>query len=176
MSPRRRTTYLILIGVGGVALLVEAFVLGEDATPQTAPDGGSSGSVVLAVSAAVAEVGGPLPVPELPFPVLKAKETPELTRDPFRPPGSPDNAMGGEAEAKKGSQVTSHLFGELHRLDGVMLQQSLKIAIVDGTSVRIGQAIDGCTLTAVSENDVRFSCDDGEVTLRVGASNTRDPG
>ena len=171
MSTARKKTYLALIAVGFVAMVVDRLVP-RDETPIEVASGPveDRGSAVLASDMPGERRDGWLPVPELPFPRLPAADVnAPSTRDPFEKPGvvPPDNTS---EETPSDVNATSNTFGTLHRLDGVWLQGSLKIAIVNGAWVHIGQAVDGCVLKEVDGIEASFSCQDGEVKLRVGAT------
>lgn len=53
-----------------------------------------------------------------------------------------------------------------HELGGVLDHERLKIAIIDGRWLRIGDKVDGCTLTRISGDTVCFECYDGEAVLK----------
>ena len=63
-----------------------------------------------------------------------------------------------------------------HELGGILFHEDLKIAVLDGRWMRIGELIDGCTLKKISGNTARFECYDGKAELAFGReSTTQDP-
>jgi len=185
MRRQRRGTYLALLAVGATALAADrwifsggtavtdpAIALGQHAPQSATPpiDPGSAHGMLI---------------PELPFPHhLPSSDLHEPLRDLFAPPErvsakDPSNARGDKQACDKSASgeakpTDSDTFVSQHRLNGVLIDQRLRIAIVDGRWVRIGEALSGCTLLEVSGNEVRFKCLDGEAALNV--SQTRTPG
>lgn len=120
-------------------------------------------------------------IPELPFPRgvaaldLPASNSP--CRDLFAPPESVVNRNTPDASTdsndssmnrdKHTERVNCATFLTHHRLSGVLLFESLRIAVVDGIWLRKGQLLDACTLISVSGNEARFECHDGQAVLRV---------
>ena len=51
----------------------------------------------------------------------------------------------------------------------MVIHEGLRIAVVDGSWLRLDQDFDGCRLTAIAGNEVRFACHDGDAVLRVNA-------
>jgi hypothetical protein len=49
----------------------------------------------------------------------------------------------------------------------VLIQQGLRIAVIDTTWVEVGQSLEGCTLLSVSGNEALFDCTGDEVVLNV---------
>ena len=119
-----------------------------------------------------------LSIPELPFPRGLAPFDPHAElRDLFEPPhlrpngdatSSASDDPTADAEDVLGPDVsTCATFVTQNTLEGTLSDQRLKIAIVNGEFVRVGQTVGGCTLTSIAETEVRFKCRDGTVTLRV---------
>ncbi len=94
-------------------------------------------------------------------PMSDSRSEPGTTGDNLSPPN------GGPGP------VTSAIFFTQHRLDAIMSDQDLIIAVVDGTLVQPGQVIDGCTLTRLEGTRAYFNCFDGEAVLDL---QTRDHG
>jgi len=123
------------------------------------------------------------PIPELSFPRnLKPFDPSAPIRDIFARPQSVavDTANGRsdqeESDAASDSPETSAKpggnqrigrakFATQHRLEAVMIQQSLKIAIVDGRWMQVGDVVDGCTLSDISGESAVFRCRDGDARL-----------
>lgn len=182
MTKRRRTVYLGLMVVGGMALAVDRCVLSDGAiTPEQAMAlDADRVSVHPAIPATTSTMSV---VPVVPFPAGIDSYDP---RSPLRNiflPRSLDKRVG-DAEAapdkhgrnSRGSRdktnVSSEVFTSTHRLIGVMLYDGLRIAIVDGLWLRIGQHVDGCVLQNVAGNQAQFRCGDEEAVLRVADNPT----
>jgi hypothetical protein len=116
-----------------------------------------------------------LSIPELPFPRnLKSTDSTVALRDIFARP--PSAAMETTAEGASDSPETSAKPGEKqcigraafavqHRLKAVMVMEGLKIAIVDGRWMQVGDVVDGCTLSDISGESAVFRCRDGDALL-----------
>ena len=108
---------------------------------------------------------------ELPFPRAIPVWNPQSPiRDLFAPFSDEDTADKRHARSPRGVDAghgTCADFESRHRLEAVLVQESLKIAILDGTWVRIGESVDGCALTEIVGNKVRFRCRDGDTTLAL---------
>ncbi|MGB2984558.1 MAG: hypothetical protein WBE26_01635 [Phycisphaerae bacterium] len=181
MSRQRKGAYLTLLAVGAAALAVDRWILTEGITEPDAAFALGAGGSAPVIASPPPEPTSTLSIPELPFPRgLEPLDQQGLARDLFAPPtlatdrdSSTDkdqretNGRGGARRANSATFVTQH------RLNGVLVHQRLKIAIVDGAWVRIGELVDGCTLAAVSGNEARFQCHDAEAVLNVGETGIR---
>ena len=180
MLDLKKRVYLGLMLLCAVALIVDRVVLSDSVT----------GPAVVAAagraSALPASPAPPLSIPELPFPqgIEPLDPTSEI-RDLFAPPPSEpqdqtDAASDNEDSSTPGQnptgQVPRDLFVTKHVLHAVMVNERLKIAIVDGRWRRIGETIDGCTLTDISGGEVRFECYDGSASLRLHPDELRPGG
>lgn len=176
MSGRKKRIYLGLMALGAAALLVDRFVLSDGVTrPDSVLAGDRLASsppiVPLAEDAAVA-----LPIPKIPFPRGLAPFDPDrAVRDVFLPPafvgerrdsGDGNMAAGDGSRARPGTTGTA-MFITRHKLDGVLIDQGLKIAIVDGLWIRLGELLDGCKLTDISGQEARFECRDAQAVLAI---------
>jgi hypothetical protein len=175
MSRTKQRMYLSLMGVCAVALLVDRLVLRRSATAPASAD--------AAVGATRGEGGAGTaesrrePIPELPFPRgLSSIESAEGFRDIFSPS---DNSASGEAARRRqgagGSEsapAARDSFVAAHRLDAVMEAEGLKIAIVNGVWVRVGQSVSGCALREIRGTEARFACSDGDAVLIVAGPGT----
>ncbi|MGD2108923.1 MAG: hypothetical protein PVI86_05980 [Phycisphaerae bacterium] len=178
MSKGKKRVYLALMGLGGVALLVDRFIL---------PSSGTEPSQALALATdapnAVDDVDDPpappsLSIPELPFPrALEPLDDPAAVRDLFVPPPSAlapnneddetDNSGSGPGGPGQDAGLRSVDFITEHRLTGVFIAQGLKIAVVDKEGMQMGDVLDGCELVSIAGNEARFQCPDGDATLKV---------
>lgn len=177
MEVSKKKTYAVILILGGVALLVDRLILSKSAAgPRMAV---ASEAAPLANPPATpddtAEGAGPLAIPELPFPRDVARfsdesRLPDLFASPqerLRVSGATDsNDVVGEVMAAS-SSLSRSAFEKAHRLDGVFIQQRLRIAVIDGKWSRIGEKIDGCTLEEIASREVRFACNDGVAVLTL---------
>jgi hypothetical protein len=174
--------YLSLIGAGLLALAVDSFYFGASA-PATSEAGqlnpAENESVPEAKSAARARLAAKpvgtsrLNVPELHFPRnLPAYDPAYELRDVFSrtDADSPGSATGPAGRQKASEDVALSTIGReafqaRHRVDAVMVQESLKIAVVDGRWIRVGDMVDRCKLTRIDGESVIFECHDGDTEL-----------
>jgi hypothetical protein len=181
ISRRRKRACFTVMVVAGLALAVDRLVLTDvSMDPQSVlarqTDAGSEKTASL--SAAEAPM---LSIPELPFPrgLEPTYDASRLIRDLFALPEVVREGMANAGADKDGpnsagqgrpEEANRATFVSLHRLDGVIIQARLRIAIVDGVWMRIGQSLDGCALKVIAGNEVRFSCSDGDAALTVNAN------
>lgn len=182
MSPRKKKGYYTIISVVGIALMVDRLLL-ESGSP------GSAAAIQIIVDAPAAEVAqaqvdSTSAIPELHFPGdLPPYDPRTMTRDFFAPPmyqsgpGS-SNATGNSKSGSKNSSIDGmmnrSLFEQTARLNGVIVQEGLQIAVVNDQWLRIGQSYYGCTLQTLSGNSAVFQCDDGEAVLKVNSGELPD--
>lgn len=178
MGQSRRKLYLVLLAVSALGLVIDRFVLTGSAT---APTEASAATVVrppVGRDAVTSNAGPSASIPEIPFPTgLVAAEALLTIPDVFAPPsvrfrgksgaGPPYNAGMGSGGRGPSERLSGAAFESRHTLDGVLVYQRLKIAVLDGRTVRIGDTIDGCTLKDVSGYRARFECHDGPAVLKV---------
>jgi hypothetical protein len=170
MSPKKKKTYFAVVLIGAFALVVNSFVLSSDLaeaglTPYPA---GAEQEAPIAMS--------DLAIPELPFPQgIKSVDVAAEMPDLFSPPKLMENGGTGDRDTdklaiQKGSlsvpgRLSSGAFLAAHRLNGILVDERLKIAGIDGQWFRIRAVIDGCTLVHIAPREVVFECFDNEVTL-----------
>lgn len=180
MSRKRKRGYFAVMITGAVALVVN----------QCIPSEGTLDPVTAVARAPAdpltpAHLGEtpPSSIPELPFPRdIEPYDADSPIPDLFTPPESVvARGAAGEATPDGGQRTsvvgaTRATFRLEHRLTGVLIDERLRIAIVDGMWVRVGQSLDGCVLSAVSGNEARFACHDGESVLEItdGSAGMRD--
>jgi hypothetical protein len=173
MSTRKQRAYLAAIGMGVAALAVDKLVLEHPAAaPAEAAANVDAAGPRRPVHAATIVAGGE--IPELPFPRnLPAYDGSTLARDPFLPsglaadPGGELPSDNGQPADPKTERLGRVAFSLRYRLNGVLVHQSLRIAIVEGRWLRIGETLSGCRLVLIGENEARFECFDGEAVLTV---------
>lgn len=114
-------------------------------------------------------------VPELPFPRnLKPVEPTAAMRDIFARPISAATAtaneddgdgMGGSPKTGEKRPMGRATFMTEHRLEAVMINEGLRVAIVNGQWKQIGDCLDGCTLLDITGESAVFHCPDGDALL-----------
>ncbi len=177
MEVSKKKTYAVILILGGVALVVDRLILSESAAgPRLAVASEAAPSTnAPATPDDTAEGPGPLAIPELPFPRDVARfsdesRLPDLFASPrerLRASGATDSHdVTREAMAAR-SSLSRAAFEDAHRLDGVFIQQRLRIAVIDGKWSRIGEKIDGCTVEEIASREVRFACKDGVAVLTL---------
>jgi len=176
MTTRKRQIYLAVMVLGGAALFVDRCLLPASvsepepvsAVPPRAPRRPLQPTTAKPTTK---ETVADLSVPELPFPRgLPPWDGLAPLRDLFLPGAGaalPDKPRRGSGHDDNQEQGTCAAFGRQHRLDAVFVQSSLRIAVIDGRSIRVGENVAGCTLIHADGNEVRFRCRDGELTLTV---------
>ncbi len=172
--PRAKTRiYVAFMLLGGAALVLDRCVL----TPSVTTPAPAAASVPGISAQPPAPATGPpsvapgLATLELPFPrAIPVWDPQSPIRDLFAPFSDDDAADKGRtrsprrADAGKG---TCAGFVTQRHLEAVLVQDSLKIAILDGAWVRMGESVDGCVLTEIVGNKVRFRCRDGDALLSL---------
>lgn len=173
--------YSAVVGVGLIALVVDRCFLGATA-PQSSAAGEPGDDIEQDHSAhsqsappsrrrpAVAAAAGKISVPELHFPRnLPTFDSAMEMRDLFQRPGIAP-VRGGKASAGQSGDdeetaIGRESFAAVHHVDGVFVQERLKIAIVNGKWVREGEKIDECTLLRIEGDSAVFQCHDGDTVL-----------
>ena len=183
MNSKKKRLYLGIVLLGGLALLLDRFVLpAESGRPASARAASTSSARGTAGDAPKGELAA-LSIPQLHFPrLLPEADLSREPRDVFAPPerylapeeedrSATDNPGGASAAGLgiDGRQLQSKAenFAVTHTLTAVMIQPRLKLAIVDGVWVNIGQEVDECVLTQVEHGSATFECRDGEAVLQV---------
>ncbi len=192
MTQRRKNQlFLSVLGIGGAALLVDRFFVGSplaapaalqagESASETPPLPGSPAAPATRIAATADGAGLALSIPELPFP-RELPRLPEGTRlrDVFSRPKSGPRRSDADGETHDGQLDEEPRdrvkdFPQRHRLDGVFLDEGLKIAVVDGAWVAIGDKVDGCDLASIDGNQATFRCGDRETSLRMEPAPTVD--
>ncbi len=189
MSTGKKKAYIAVMSLGALALIVDRFFMGTvapmpasasemDDTLQTndpddanadAPRDARSSTNALSKNASSAAA---ISIPELAFPRnLIAVDLDAPLRDLFARPKSAESGSDlSDAEQQASAAGESRdlgraAFARKHRVDGVMSQEGLKIVIVNGQWMRIGESLDGCTLQRINRESAVFQCRDGEAEL-----------
>lgn len=182
MSRKRKRSYFAVMIAGAVALVVNQCIPSEGALDPAAAIARAPAGLQTPTSAHPGETPPPSSIPELPFPRdIEPYDADSPIPDLFAPPESIVARAAADGAAGKatpdGGQNTSVVgaaratFRLKHRLTAVLIDERLRIAIVDGMWVRVGQSLDGCVLSAVSGNEARFACHDGESVLQITDGN-----
>jgi len=179
MTSTRKRIYLIVIGVGGLALVVDRLVLSDSATaPQTAEAASNGSESPAGVSAAPNKV----PIPAVPFPD-NLPDVPQIAglRDVFARPDNPEKAAdrggGARPKTRDESQVVSPAeFVQRHSLEAVFREADLHVAVVNGRWLGVGDVMDACRLVGLRDPSARFACPTGEAVLDIsdGIKRMRD--
>jgi len=186
MSRRKRTLYLTLITLGGLALAVDRLLLNH---PITGPEDalGGLGTELLGAAPPPIRADSREPIPELVFPrPLPDGEEKTAIRDVFSPPPgifakparnqSTDQNAHADGSADSPTRLSSAELTVHHRLTGVLIDGTRSIAILDGGWLRIGEEVDGCRLVALTGQEAEFQCHDGKAVLLIsGRSGTPSP-
>lgn len=171
--------YIAVVVLGLGALIVDRCFLGATAPQTIAADEIDAEESETSAAAPVpprrparAATATKISVPELHFPRnLPALDADGNIRDLFLRPGRPVESkpqnQGGPAESEKKTApaIGREAFFAAHRVDGVFVQESLRIAVVDGRWMRIGDELDQCTLVAIKGDAATFQCHDGDTVL-----------
>lgn len=165
---------MLILGFAGVALLVDRLFLGGDDGPQSA----SASDFLLprANDVAQAEEHAELaPIPELPFPrTVDRFASADVARDVFTPPGLPDPGNSDESgqnqqENPRNSMASNAVgraaFADRHQVTAIIHDEGLKIAVIDGRWMRVGERLDSCELVEIERRSAHFKCYDGGVIL-----------
>jgi hypothetical protein len=178
MSTKRRKIYIGLIGLGGLALAIDRFVIPRPVTGPERVAGSPNATPPVVRPNPSSEPSAKQPIPELVFPrPLPGRHAGGEIRDLFSPPpdvlagfssksATDKNGPSGE-NAGGGQALDRAVFSEQHQLSGILIHGGLKIAVVNGRWVRIKETIVGCTLVGVGDNEATFECHDGVAVLRV---------
>ena len=179
MLNQKKRVYLGLMVFCALALIVDRVVLHDSVTGPAAVAAGQ-------LPALPASPTPPLAIPELPFPPgIEPLDPASEIRDLFAPPPihrpeETDAASDKDPPASAGrsltGQVSRDLFTTTHVLNALLVNERLRIAIIDGQWRRIGESIDGCTLSDITGSEVRFECYDGTASLRLPPNELRSGG
>ncbi len=180
MSKNRKKAYLGLMVIGGAALFIDRFLLVKSVSEPSAAVALPAVEQASRLGTAPSPSGSTaLSIPEIPFPRdlpdFDDDASGEPIRDFFAPPRSTLQEEAEQAATDKESRdraahrglASAAMFMTQHRLEGILVHQRLRIAVVDGISLAPGQSLDGCTLVYVSDNEVRFECHDGLAVLKM---------
>jgi hypothetical protein len=180
MSKRKQTIYLLIMALGGVAVLLDRCVLSRGVTTPSAasagveivtpPDPSTAPTRIHPAAPAEVEPDLQLAVPEVPFPRgLPLWDGREPLRDVFSRTtnGLPDNDSSRSGQDGRAAPSACADFAGAHRLEAVLVQERLRIAVVNGRWLRVGETVDGCTLIEIVGENGRFRCRDGEIVLSL---------
>ena len=171
MLKTKKQAYAAVMVLGGAALVVDRCILTPSATmpASVAASDRPRRAEIRPPTVAPAPPNAPLSIPELPFPRGLPPWDPHAPIRDLFVPHSEENATdkARSTKAADAGKGTCAAFAKEHHLDAVLLQERLKIAILDGVWVRIEESVDGCVLGEIVGNKVRFLCRDGDVVLTL---------
>lgn len=184
--------YLALIALGLMALAIDRTFMGATAPSAATADPVSPDEEDGAAAEApprprvVPKPAGPskLSIPELHFPRNLPEYDPALElRDIFARAEESDGVPGSDSshptisrkQAPQGA-IGREAFEVAHRIDAVMVQESLKIAVVDGRWMQVGDVMDTCTLIRIEGDSAEFQCHDGDIVISPSGKRKTSPG
>jgi len=179
VSGRKKKVYAAIVAVGLLALAVDRLVFSEPAS--AVASAGSKASPAAKKPAREASKGAvslSATVAAEVFPHGIPKYDSTIVRDAFElTPSAQQTLLGPSVAANAGGLLNGGAspassvseFRNAHKLLAVMTGPNLRVAIIDGQRVNIGQHIAGCELIEITGQSARFSCADGEVELRVSS-------
>jgi hypothetical protein len=173
MDARKKKRYLLVIGLSGVGLIADRMIPAGSPEVPAAARAAPTGPIVKTAPSELQLI------PKLPFPrSLRTWDRPADIRDFFLPPQVennatingrfPDKTLSVKISSRVENETKRQSFASRHVLHAVMVNGSLRMAIVDGIWVREGETLDGCKLERISNNQALFSCYAGHVTLVAG--------
>ena len=163
------------MSVCALGLLFDRLVLRRSATEPSAAHAGVEPPRPRRAGADLDPPDRQEPIPELPFPRgLEPIESVAGIRDPFAPPDNGDGLSPG-GRRRQPQRSARESFVAAHRLEAVMEDDGLSVAIVSGRWLRTGQSLDGCRLAAIDGIRVAFECVDGVAVLELASSDVRGP-
>lgn len=178
----KNKSYLAVIALGLTALAVDRLYLGTTSPAKTSaaqtPTDDDQPSVKPARQPIVT---APSPttatgVPELRFPRnLPPMDANVSLRDIFSPDGfvppagkaNRNTSAKTKADAAAPEAIGHEQFGLTHSLGALMLVDGLKIAVISGQWLRVGETLDTCTLIRIEGESAIFECHDGEVAFSM---------
>lgn len=172
MHSKKTRIYLTVTALAVVALIVDRLVLPSSSSaevPVVAPSsraGSPPNGPPTSESATT-----PACIPDLPFPRNLPTWSPDVPiRDIFSPDGetraSDNRPRHGAARDADGLGTVAALQRD-HHLEAILVNERLRIAVIGGKRVGIGQEIAGCQVVAVEGSQVRFRCRDGGCVLTL---------
>ena len=171
MRTQRKRAYLVLLGLGAAALLVDRLFLESRVSGPDLAAGRETARVERGSSAAPdqPEVRN---IPELPFPAKLQKYSPAApVADLFAAPAGHETEVAAQTDNGRGKKEAEAAAAQITQmLQGVFVQSNVQYAIVNGRALKRGENINGCTLTEISGTRVKFLCVDREVIATVPTS------
>lgn len=176
MSSKRKKMYGILLALGSIAFFVDRVLLTDSTTaPSKAVASPKSRRITPAVKEKKSNSAS-TSLPALAFPKnLPLYDSRFSMRDVFTPnPAWRTDQSSHLPTDKTRSDIDKNLrlsrsviFMSQHRLDAILNSPRLKIVIIDGQWVRVGDMFDGCKLRKLEGEKIYFTCSDGEAVLNL---------
>ncbi len=184
MTSKKRNMYLGVIGVGLLGLVIDRLASEPAPAAADAPSAPARKPALADASTPGAILGvtvepfpGPLMLPLVadgardPFAPTEAALPPPVEIEPDGPnaaPPAPDRVAEAAAEARR-------QFAQQHTLSAVVRFGDAHLAVIDGFSMSVGQALDDCVLRTVQPRTVEFACPGGAVVLSLEGDPVIDP-
>ena len=177
MTRRKQKTYATAVAVVLAVLIGERWLrspAGGTTAAAKAADGPPSPAAATAPSTPAKGRG--FSVEAAPFPATPAEQVPpssarnlfavaDLVMGRLTPLPDPTLTTGDSDAAAVPDGAAG--FPARHRLSAVLTGDKIVVAIVDGQWLRLGDAIDGCTLDEVKDMTAGFVCPDGTAQLTI---------
>ncbi len=177
-SAKKKKLYGVILGSCGLAFLVDTFLLDGSPDSATASMVTSGATIGMPVSFDGKTNAKSIAIPQIHFPsnlssFTFSSELPDLFEPPDKQKNLQDKTENDDLGLKRAgaiadpSLVDTQKFEEKKQLDAIYTGDSLKIAIVNGQWVHLGQTIDGCKLKEIRTNEAVFECYDGDIVMRI---------
>ncbi len=186
MTLKKKQLYAAIVALGACALLVDRFLILKETGALQSASASTQSSSPESARTAIASSEDETAIPELHFP----KDIPKVAlddqlRDWFEPPASPsdpsNNLQINSLTSHKGNfkklpppQTPSERLVSEHHLNAIIDTPTVKVAVVDGEWIRIGETVGECTLSALAGRSAHFSCLDADVTMSLFDSLLKD--
>lgn len=176
MNASRKRTYLIVMGLGATALLIDRLILPAPVTEpvevlarpvprqtaKAAPGAERPGQTSLIAAS----------IPEVPFPRNLPPSDEVFLRDLFAPVLVDDmgNILAPDSEttsAPRPGRLLAKDFIAAHKLEAVMTRDQVRIILINGSMLRVDDELDGCRLQEISGDAAHFGCEDGGAILKL---------
>ena len=111
----------------------------------------------------------PIAIPGATFPKKTSSDTHTVAKreDLFEPAevktDKPDETTVEPPAPSASDNPTPSQFCSAHTLGAVFVQEGLKMAVVDGQIVRLGETVDDCVLVLLTGTEAHFACGRGGV-------------
>lgn len=176
MTTKRKKIYTLLMLLGVIAFFMDRMLLSDSTT---APSKAVASPVYRRTTPVAKETvseNASISIPALAFPRNILTYDPRFSmRDIFSPypkwqheQSSLHSTDKARSDIEKNMRLSrSVIFMTQHKLNAILNGPDLKIAIIDGHWVRVGDTFDGCKLRKLEGEKIYFTCSDGEAVLNL---------